>query len=125
MYEKTPYNETYGKSTFSSSVFIKEIDAFIFTSTSEDGSRIDSTGRVVDGDIKGSFIGRIRMNELNDSLIQVHPIMENDSLARIKLEGIWLSDNVSDSIATFIGVSDPDNGTTETYIIEVKIKRFD
>lgn len=124
VYEPTPFHSEYGSSTFSSCVYVKERDLFIFTSTSEEGSRIDSSGRVVDGDIKGSFIGRILMDQLNDSIVPVYPIMENDSLAPIKIEGLWLHSYVVDSLANFIGVCDPDNGTTDTYIIEVKIDRL-
>jgi hypothetical protein len=125
MYEPTPHNEAYGNSTYSACVYLPDVDVFIFTSTSEDGSRIDSTGKVVDGEIRGSFIGRIRMDEFNHKQVKAYPIMENDSLAPIKVEGIWLHSIVGDSIAHFIGVSDPDNGTTDTYIIEVKIKQLD
>ena len=66
------------------------------------------------------------MNEglLNDSLMSVHPIMENDILAPIKIEGIWMHKVLSDSLVNFIGVSDPDNGSTDTYMIQVKINRF-
>lgn len=124
MYEPMPYNEEYGPSTFSACVYIPEADVFIFTSTSEDGSRLDSLGRVMDGEIKGSFIGRIQMDELGDSLLAAHPIMEDSIIAPIKIEGIWMNKVLSDSVINFIGVCDPDNGTTETYIIEVRINRL-
>jgi len=124
MYELTPFNADYGTSTFSSSVYIADRDLFIFTSTSEDGSQLDSLGRVMDGEIKGSFIGKIEMKNLNDSIIPAYPIMENGVIAPIKVEGIWLHSYEPDSLVNFIGVSDPDNGTTETYIIEVKIDRL-
>lgn len=124
MYDLSPYNSEYGSSTFSSCVYVPERDIFIFTSTSEDGSRLDSLGRVVDGEIKGSFIGKIEMDQLSDSIIHAYPIMENDVLAPIKIEGIWMHSFVSDTLANFIGVSDPDDGTTETYIIQVKIDQL-
>ena len=124
MYAPIPFNEEYGESTFSSCVYIPQADLFIFTSTVEDGSRLDSQGRVVDGEIKGSFIGRIRMDELEDSVITATPIMESGVIAPIKIEGIWMHKALSDSVVNFIGVSDPDDGTTNTYIIEVKINRL-
>lgn len=124
MYEPIPYNEEYGESTFSSCVYISQANLFIFTSTMEDGSRLDSLGRVVDGDIKGSFIGRIRMNELENEIVEATPIMENGVIAPIKIEGIWMHKVLSDSVVNLIGVSDPDNGTTNAYLIEVRINRL-
>ena len=85
---------------------------------------MDSTGTIIDGEIKGSFLGSIELNKLRDGRSVVHPITENGVLSPIKVEGIWLYQTFSDSIARFIGVSDPDNGSTETYIIEVKIDRL-
>jgi hypothetical protein len=124
VYNLIPHNEEYGNSTFSSSVFIPSKELFIFSSTLEDGSRMDSNGVVIDGEIKGSFLGKITLDELNDSIVKATPIMDNGIIAPIKLEGLWLSEIVNDSLYHFIGVSDPDNGTTETFIIEVKINKL-
>lgn len=123
-YSITPYNEEYGESTYSACIYVPQRNIFVFTSTLEEGSRMDSTGTIIDGDIKGSFLGRIRMDELTDSITMAHPITEEGVLAPVKIEGIWMYKAVSDSIFQFIGVSDPDDGTTETYIIEVKINRL-
>ena len=124
VYFPMPYSDEYGASTFSSCVYIEGGEVFIFTSTSEQGSRLDSAGNVIDGEIKGSFIGRIRLNELTQDSINAVPIMENDELAAIKVEGIWMHKALSDSVINFIGVSDPDNGTTNAYMIQVKINRL-
>ncbi len=124
VYSLTPYNEEYGASTYSSSIYLPEKELFLFSSTMEDGSHIDSSGTIIDGEIKGSFLGRIRFDELNDSLIRATPIMEDGVIAPIKIEGIWLAKIVSDSVYQFIGVSDPDDGSTETYIIEVRINKL-
>lgn len=124
VYTPTPYSEEYGASTFSSCVYIPGSEVFIFTSTSEQGSRIDSAGNVVDGEIKGSFIGRIRFSELSQNRINAIPILENNELAPIKVEGIWMHKALSDSVINFIGVSDPDDGSTNTYMIQVKINRL-
>jgi hypothetical protein len=124
MYPITPYNKEYGSSTYSACIFIPQPKVFVFTSTLEEGSRMDSTGTVIDGDIKGSFIGRLGMDELNDSLAMAFPITENGILSPIKVEGIWLYEVLSDSLFQFIGVSDQDNGSTETYIIEVRLNRL-
>ncbi len=123
-YSLTPYNKEYGESTYSACIYVPKTNVFIYSSTLEEGSRMDSSGLIIDGDIKGSFLGRIRMNELTDSITMAHPITENGVLAPVKIEGIWLYQAISDSILQFIGVSDPDNGSTETFIIEVKIDRL-
>ena len=124
MYPLTPYSDDYGPSTFSACIYIPQRDVFVFTSTLEEGSRMDSNGVVIDGDIKGSFLGRISLDELNDSLVGAHPITEDGVISPIKLEGIWLYKVLSDSLFRFIGVSDPDNGGTESYIIEVRVNRL-
>jgi len=123
-YFLTPYNEEYGESTYSACIYVPQSNVFIYSSTLEEGSRMDSTGVIIDGDIKGSFLGRIRMSELTDSITTAHPITENGALATVKIEGIWMYQALSDSIVQFIGVSDPDDGSTETFIIEVKINRL-
>ena len=124
MYPLSPYNKDYGPSTYSACIYIPQREVFVFTSTMEEGSRMDSTGTVIDGEIKGSFLGRIGLDELNDSLIGAHPITENGVISPIKLEGIWLYQALSDSLFRFIGVSDPDNGGTDSYIIEVRVNRL-
>ena len=123
-YSPAPYSEEYGYSTYSSSIYLPQAKLFLFSSTMEDGSHMDSKGVVIDGEIKGSFLGRIRFDELNDSIVKATPILEDGVIAPIKIEGIWLNKIISDSVYQFIGVSDPDDGTTNTYIIEVRINKL-
>ena len=124
VYSPTPYSEEYGYSTYSSSIYLPSAEVFLFSSTMEEGSRMDSNGVVIDGEIKGSFLGRIRLNELNDSIVKATAILEDGIISPIKIEGIWLNKIISDSVFQFIGVSDPDDGTTNTYIIEVRINKL-
>ncbi|MEN8137374.1 MAG: hypothetical protein ABFR62_03000 [Bacteroidota bacterium] len=99
---------------FSSLQFVKEINSLLFTASLE-----GSKDAYNDGEIKGSYIGILPINEPHK--ITTTPLMKDRKFVITKLEGITVYEfDASNNEIKAIAVSDNDDGKTEIFNIKIR-----
>ena len=109
--------------TFSSAFYAKKFKIFAFTATSEIGGFLGLNGVVTDGVAAGTSFGFISPENIDKNMeIPVRPIVRNGEVLPIKIEGFWPLKQVDDRTVLFYAVSDPDDGTTVLYSLQIQFK---
>lgn len=103
------------QSGFSGACMIPGRDSILFTASMEDTQTVTS-----DGEIKGSYIGIIPINNLQSGKYDAKLFKWGDKIVVKKLEGICVNSQSNNEIEV-ITVSDNDNGTSDLYQIKLKI----
>jgi len=101
------------RSGFSGACLSKDGEYLFFTSS------VEATNDVYqDGEVLGSFIGRIN---LNTNQMNYWPLKENDQFVKTKLESISIIEQKTDYVR-FICTSDDDDGTSGVYHLTLHFK---
>jgi hypothetical protein len=109
--------------TFSSAYYAKKFKIFAFTATSEIGGFLGLDGIVTDGVAAGTSFGFINPDAFDQDIeIPVQPIIRDGKILPIKIEGFWPLKQVDDRTVLFYAVSDPDDGTTVLYSLQIQFK---
>jgi hypothetical protein len=109
--------------TFSSAFYAKHYKTFAFTATSEIGGSLGLDGIVTDGEAAGTSFGFISPDNFDKNIdIPVRPIVRNGEVLPIKIEGFWPLKQIDDRTVLFYGVSDPDDGSTVLYSLQIQFK---
>jgi len=109
--------------TFSSAFYAKKFKIFAFTATSEIGGFLGLDGAVTDGVAAGTSFGFISLDGISSpGKIPVRPILRDGKVLPIKIEGFWPLKQVDKRTVLFYGVSDPDDGTTVLYSLQIQFK---
>ena len=109
--------------TFSSGFYAKKYKIFAFTATSEIGGSLGLDGVVTDGVAAGTSFGFISPDALDQDMeIPVRPIVRDGKVLPIKIEGFWPLKQIDERTVMFYGVSDPDDGTTVLYSLQIQFK---
>jgi hypothetical protein len=109
--------------TFSSAYYAKRFKVFAFTATSEIGGSMGLDGVVSDGVAAGTSFGFISPDDFDQDVeIPVRPIVRDGKVLPIKIEGFWPLKQVDERTVIFYGVSDPDDGTTVLYTLQIQFK---
>jgi hypothetical protein len=107
------------QSGFSGACMLPDEKGILFTASMENTQTV--TG---DGEITGSFIGFIPVNEIQSGHYIASLIKMNDKILIKKLEGICVQKMAGNEMEV-IAVSDNDNGTSDLYQIKLKIAGFE
>jgi len=113
-YFDLPSNEGI-QSGFSGACMLPNESGILFTASMENTQTV--TG---DGEITGSFLGFIPINDLPSGKYTAQLVTWNNKILRKKLEGICIKKMDGNEMEA-ITVSDNDNGTSDLYQIKLKI----
>ena len=94
---------------FSGATVIPNQNKIIFTASVE-----DTSNPIYDGEILGSFVGIINLNEIKNQYVPVSiPISENSEILKIKVESVSIRKQISENNAEILMVTDSDDGFSE------------
>ncbi|HBF89335.1 MAG TPA: hypothetical protein DDX39_11900 [Bacteroidales bacterium] len=94
---------------FSGATAIPNQHKIIFTASIE-----NTTNPIDDGDILGSFVGIIDLNEVKNQYFPLSsPISENNEILKIKVESVTISKQITENCLEIILVTDSDGGDSE------------
>lgn len=102
------------KAGMSGATFVKELNAIVFTASVE-----GTTSEIDDGEVLGSFVGLIDLNQ-SAALKFCSPIVKNGDYLTTKLEGVAVS-SVNEQTLSLIAVSDDDKGNSELFRLSLDL----
>jgi hypothetical protein len=99
---------------FSGAALLPDEDVLVFTATVE-----NTPDWINDGEILGSYLGLIDLEQLNNTTPVCVPIIHENQHFQGKVEGIMVS-HISESHIELIGVTDNDNGFSRLLQMELR-----
>lgn len=103
------------KAGMSGATFVKEHNAIVFTASVE-----GTTSVIDDGEILGSFIGWIDLNETGPTLKFCEPVIKDGTYFKTKMEGVAVT-GMDEQHLKLITVSDDDKGSSELFRMSLKL----
>lgn len=100
---------------FSGATFLPRNNILLFTASME-----DTRSALSDGEVAGSFIGIMLLDDIRNGDIVLTLVKENNKILKKKLEGIAILSE-SGSGAEVITVCDNDDGSSDIYLLKIKL----